>query len=111
MCVQHNQDVDIPEASQQYLLRHLDHHQWDLPSLAVCCGSPERQAREYIRLAVALGERDPDSIDFYYGPPEWVYDVRKNPPRLDQIRDSAAKLAGELESIPRLRSRRLARQL
>ncbi len=82
-----------------------------LAGLAVCCGSPERQAREYIRLAVALGERDPDSIDFYYGPPEWVYDVRKNPPRLDQIRDSAAKLAGELESIPRLRSRRLARQL
>ena len=80
---------------------------------ALSCGPPsaDRQAREYARLAVALGERDPDSIDFYYGPPDWVADVRKNPPRLDQIRDSARRMAQQIESAQQLRSRRLARQL
>jgi hypothetical protein len=50
----------------------------------------------YARIAVALGERDPDSIDYYYGPTEWVKDVRENPPSLPQIRRAALALAGEL---------------
>lgn len=80
--------------------------------LAVACGPPtfEGKVRAYLRLAVALGERDPDSIDFYYGPPEWVSGVRKNPPRLEEIRRSALEIARELEPDSRLRSQRLARQ-
>jgi hypothetical protein len=46
---------------------------------------------------VALGERDPDSIDYYYGPAEWVSDIRKNPPGLAQVRGSALALIHELE--------------
>src|SRR5581483_8071679 len=42
-------------------------------------------ARQYVRLAVALGERDRDSIDFYTGPPAWVDGTRRNPPSLDEI--------------------------
>jgi hypothetical protein len=49
---------------------------------------------------VALGERDPDSIDYYYGPAEWVADIRENPPSLAQIRRSALALAGELRNKP-----------
>jgi len=54
------------------------------------------QVREYVRLAVALGERDPDALDHYYGPEEYVADVRRNPPALSAIRreaDQAARAA------------------
>jgi hypothetical protein len=54
----------------------------------------------YARIAVALGERDPDSIDYYYGPAEWVTDIRENPPSLAQIRRSALELASELRDRP-----------
>ena len=64
----------------------------------------------YTRIAVALGERDPDSIDYYYGTAEWVTDIRENPPSLAQIRRSALALiaelrgrlsAGEVDALPR----------
>jgi hypothetical protein len=53
-------------------------------------------ARQYVRLAVALGERDPDSLDFYAGPPDLVADVRRDPPPLAGIRRDAAALADRL---------------
>ena len=69
------------------------------------------RARDYVRLAVALGEHDSDSLDFYYGPKEWVAGIRRDPPRLEQIRDSARRLASQLAGDRRLRAQRLARQL
>jgi hypothetical protein len=53
-------------------------------------------ARQYVRLAVALGERDPDSIDFYAGPAELVEDVRRDPPALSAIARDASDLAARL---------------
>ena len=68
-------------------------------------------ARAYVRLAVALGERDSDSLDYYYGPADWVSDIRRNPPKLEEI----ARLARELRQTlrPRLDARtdRIRRQL
>ena len=57
-------------------------------------------ARQYVRLAVALGERDPDSLDFYAGPDEEVADVRKNPPPLAAIQRDAEALAARLAREP-----------
>lgn len=57
-------------------------------------------AREYVRLAVALGERDPDSLDFYSGPANWVADIRANPPSLRAIRKSAESLLSRLQALP-----------
>jgi hypothetical protein len=28
-------------------------------------------AEQYVRLALAIGQHDPDYVDAYYGPPEW----------------------------------------
>jgi hypothetical protein len=56
--------------------------------------------REYLRLAVALGERDPDALDFYYGPPDWVADIRGHLPTLPQIRSKALELTQSLEQLP-----------
>src|SRR5271170_1885524 len=71
----------------------------------------ESDVREYIRLSVALGERDFDSIDFYYGPPEWVSDIRRKPLPMLEIRRSAQVLIEKLKDRPEPRPSRLVRQL
>ena len=80
---------------------------------ATACGPPgfDSQVRQYVRLAVALGERDPDSIDFYYGPPQWAADIRKHPPRLEEIRRSAVELGRQMEPDRHARAKHLAGQL
>ena len=84
-------------------------------AVAVACAACgparfDRRVREYVRLAVALGERDPDSMDFYYGPPEWVAGIRKNPPSLEEIRRGARNLADDLKDDRYPRAVRLATQ-
>ena len=55
-------------------------------------------ARQYVRLAVALGERDPDSLDFYAGPADAVADIRRNPPPLTAIKRDAEDLSARLRA-------------
>jgi hypothetical protein len=63
----------------------------------------EDEVREYVRLAVALGERDPDALDFYYGPADWVAGIRRTPPPLARIKQSAAAAIGRLTALENLR--------
>ena len=55
-------------------------------------------ARDYVRLAVALGERDHDSIDYYVGPPSWIEGVHEHPATFGQIRAASLRLANQLQS-------------
>ena len=75
----------------------------------------EAVVREYVRLVVALGEHDPDWLDYYDGPPEWVADVRRHPPPLGQIKDAAGALIVRLRSkdqlLPAPRAEFLTKQL
>ena len=73
--------------------------------LCCCCRrlpSADRRSTtrrgSYVRLAVALGERDPDSLDFYAGPADAVADVRRDPPPLPAIKREAATLARRLSA-------------
>jgi hypothetical protein len=59
---------------------------------------PEDAVRQYIRLAVSLGERDPDSLDYYYGPPEWIAGIRSSPPRFAELKKAALSLIGRIKS-------------
>ncbi len=63
-------------------------------------------AREYVRLAVALGERDHDSIDYYVGPPGWIEGVHEHPETFGQIRASASRLVSQLQSTTSNEERR-----
>ena len=68
------------------------------------CGRPpqpslDEMARRYVRLAVALGERDPDSLDFYAGPAGFVADLRRNPPALPVITREADALSAEVSRL------------
>ncbi|WP_263409937.1 hypothetical protein [Terriglobus tenax] len=62
--------------------------------------SLDAAARTYIRLAVALGEHDPDSIDYYVGPADWVADIRKQAPSTSQIHRDATALITSLTHLP-----------
>ena len=59
---------------------------------------PEEVVRQYIRLSVALGDHDPNSLDYYYGPSEWVADVRAHPPKLAEIKQASLDLIARLQS-------------
>src|ERR1700719_1906224 len=58
----------------------------------------EEVVRQYIRLSVALGDHDPNSLDYYYGPSEWVADVRAHPPKLAEIKQACLDLITRLHS-------------
>jgi hypothetical protein len=77
----------------------------------------DEDARQYVRLAVALGERDPDSLDFYAGPADAVSDIRRSPPPLTGIRREAGSLSAQIRArrdpdpIQRMRVQALVRDL
>lgn len=72
------------------------------------CATLNGDVEQYLRLAVALGERDPDSIDYYYGPAGLVIDIRKQPPTLREIKRSAENLSKLLKqhTTPGMENRR-----
>src|SRR5689334_15593488 len=55
-------------------------------------------AESYVRLVLALGERDGDSLDSYYGPPAWRAEAQRQQATLKDIRVDAQALAGRLAS-------------
>ena len=51
---------------------------------------------KYLNLVVELGERDPDSLDFYVGPADLVENAKTHPEKLDSLHDSAVALRHQL---------------
>lgn len=79
-------------------------------------------APAYVRLVLALGEHDADSVDAYYGPPEWREQVRAEARPLAAIAADGQALTARLAALAeaagqspdeptRLRHRFLSRQL
>jgi hypothetical protein len=63
---------------------------------AVSTPALDAAAERYVRLALALGDRDADSLDSYHGPPEWQADARARHAPLPEIRADAIVLADSL---------------
>ncbi|MFL6514481.1 MAG: hypothetical protein ACJ8M1_05600 [Chthoniobacterales bacterium] len=75
-------------------------------------------AEEYVKLALALGQHDPDYVDAYYGPAEWKSQAETNKRPLTAIADEAAKLRDRIgaltpsnDEMMRLRREYLTKQL
>lgn len=54
-------------------------------------------AETFVRLGLALAERDPDSLDLYAGPPEWRAAAARDRRTLEDIRDRARALAERID--------------
>src|SRR5258706_1206298 len=76
---------------------------------AVGCGGPrggpppvslDAAAESYVRLVLALGERDSDSLDSYHGPEAWQAEARARHATLADIRAAARALAESLSGQP-----------
>ncbi|MGZ7079882.1 MAG: hypothetical protein ACXVJT_10750, partial [Thermoanaerobaculia bacterium] len=77
-----------------------------------------RAAETYVRLALALGEHDPDWVDAYYGPPVWRDQAKQEKKSVDAIESESRALLGQVEKlktgtdrVDRLRKRYLVAQL
>jgi hypothetical protein len=72
--------------------------------LSACRGSPtaslDAAAEFYVRAALALGERDADSLDIYYGPDAWRADARARHLPLDDIRAATVPFIASLDGRP-----------
>jgi hypothetical protein len=60
--------------------------------------SVDDDARRYVQLAVAVGEHDPDSLDFYAGPLDLVAGQRRNPPPMLAIKQQVGELSARLSA-------------
>jgi hypothetical protein len=56
-------------------------------------------AERYVHLVLATGEHDPDYVDAYYGPPEWLQDARKNRLSLEAIITNARAVEKDMVVI------------
>jgi hypothetical protein len=72
--------------------------------LSACRGSPtaslDAAAEFYVRAALALGERDADSLDIYYGLGAWQADARARHLPLDGIRAATVPFIASLDQQP-----------
>ena len=73
-------------------------------------------AEQYVRLALAVGQHDPDYVDAYYGPAEWKpgdtktgLDVLSS--RASALREDLSRIAAPGDDMERLRHEYLSRQL
>jgi hypothetical protein len=82
-------------------------------------GPMNRIAESYVKLVLAVGQHDADTVDAYYGPPEWRTEAAANQRPLSELRSEAEALTAGLAAHPSssgdemdtLRHRYLARQL
>ncbi|HYI63265.1 MAG TPA: hypothetical protein VEW71_00115 [Allosphingosinicella sp.] len=60
-------------------------------------------ARDYVRLTLEIGERDPGYVDAYYGPAEWREAARANPRSTADLAAAAEAMKRRLEAVPAAR--------
>lgn len=66
-------------------------------------------AREYVQLSLEAGEREPEYVDAYYGPPEWAAQAKAHPRTVPQLIAAAHALRLRAEGIPDARLTPLTR--
>ena len=67
--------------------------------------SMDVHATTYVRLALALGEHDPDWVDAFYGPPAWREEAKSGKKGLEAIHAEAVALHAQVSAVPVPRDR------
>lgn len=77
--------------------------------LAACASVPQRApadsldriAADYVKLQLAIGEKEEGYVDAYYGPPEWREEARAQAPAtsLEALRARTAALIGRIGAV------------
>lgn len=62
--------------------------------------SLDAAARDYVRLTLEIGEREPGYVDAYYGPAEWQADAKAHPRTVSELGQAAAALTARLQALP-----------
>lgn len=57
-------------------------------------------ATDYVRMTLALGEREEGYVDAYYGPPEWLAAAKRDTRTAPQLGAEAARLTARLAALP-----------
>lgn len=57
-------------------------------------------AERYVKLSLEAGEREPEYVDAYYGPPEWAAAAKANPRDLPTLLKDARALKAEVAAVP-----------
>ncbi|VWX48938.1 hypothetical protein [Novosphingobium sp. 9U] len=60
-------------------------------------------ARDYVKLTLEAGEREPEYVDAYYGPSAWAADAKAHPRTVPQLIAAAHALRLRAEAIPAAR--------
>ena len=71
----------------------------DRPHTQAPAAALDAAAESYVRLVLALGERDADSLDTYHGPPAWQAEARTRRATLADVQSAAASLAESLTPL------------
>jgi len=56
-------------------------------------------ARDFVRLTLEAGEREPGYVDAYYGPAEWAAAAKAKPREVPALRAEADRLAAALKAV------------
>ena len=67
-------------------------------------------ARDYVHLTLEAGEREPEYVDAYYGPPAWQAAAKARPRSVARLQQDANVLKARAEAIPAARLTPLERQ-
>jgi hypothetical protein len=59
----------------------------------------DEEAERYVKLALQLGEYDPDYVDAYLGPPEWAQSAKKKPKSKAVLSAEIAALFSDLRAM------------
>ncbi len=57
-------------------------------------------ARDYVRLTLEIGEREPGYVDAYYGPEAWLAAAKAHPRTVSELSLAAAELTARLQALP-----------
>ena len=57
-------------------------------------------ARDYVRLTLEAGEREPEYVDAYYGPPAWLAAAKVKPRAVARLQQDAGVLKARAEAVP-----------